>query len=272
MSFNGALIRILESANGFQVLFYRSIGLTIFVLFFIGLKRKTSIIKILQNIDIWDITVGLCLGIAFSSYVFSIFYTSVAYTLFILSSTPLIAALLSWLVLNERPILIVALAMVSSLVGVGIMVKAGVSLGNGWVQCLALISALSFASMLVITRRSYKTDILTGTFLGGIFSGMFGLFASIFVLNSLSVSFYDFSIMIFMGAFAIGLGIALVTLATPFIPSSEVSILVLLESVLGPLWVWFFLNEPISQSELIGGAIILFSVCLLSYPAAWANK
>ena len=272
MSFNGVLIRVLESANGFQVLFYRSIGLSIFVLFFIGLKRKTSITGVFKTIDLWDIAVGMCLGFAFSSYVFSIFYTSVAYTLFILSSTPLIAAFFSWLFLNEKPSSVVALAMLLSLLGVIIMVKTGISIGSGWVQCLALISAGSFAAMLVITRRSYKSDVLTGTFLGGVFSGAFGFFSSIFFVNGLSVSFYDLSIMILMGALAIGLGITLVTLAAPFIPSAEVSILVLLESVLGPLWVWMFLKESVSQSELTGGAIILISVFLLSYRMKWNNK
>ena len=272
MSFNGVLIRVLESANGFQVLFYRSIGLSIFVLFFIGLKRKTSITGVFKTVDLWDIAVGMCLGFAFSSYVFSIFYTTVAYTLFILSSTPLIAAFFSWLVLNEKPSSVVALAMLLSLLGVIIMVKTGISIGSGWAQCLALISAGSFAAMLVITRRSYKSDVLTGTFLGGVFSGAFGFFSSIFFVNGLSVSFYDLSIMILMGALAIGLGITLVTLAAPFIPSAEVSILVLLESVLGPLWVWMFLKESVSQSELTGGAIILISVFLLSYPMKWNNK
>jgi len=272
MSFNGALIRILESANGFQVLFYRSIGLVTFVLVFISLKRKTAIIEVFRAIDAWDIVVGVCLGFAFSSYVFSIFYTSVAYTLFILSSTPLVAALLSWVVLNERPRLITGFAMLLSLFGVVIMVRTGVSVGYGWANFLALISALSFASMLVITRRSYKEDILTGTFLGGVFSGLFGLLSSVFVVNSLEVSLYDLGIMFVMGAFAIGLGITLVTLAAPFVPSAEVSILVLLESVLGPIWVWLFLNEIVSKSELVGGALILFSVFLLSYPGKQLNR
>ena len=272
MSFNGALIRILESANGFQVLFYRSIGLVTFVLVFISLKRKTAIIEVFRAIDAWDIVVGVCLGFAFSSYVFSIFYTSVAYTLFILSATPLVAALLSWMVLNERPRLITGLAMLLSLFGVAIMVRTGVSGGYGWANFLALISALSFASMLVITRRSFKEDILTGTFLGGVFSGLFGLLSSVFVVKSLEVSVYDLGIMFVMGAFAIGLGITLVTLAAPFVPSAEVSILVLLESVLGPIWVWLFLNEIVSKSELVGGALILFSVFLLSYPGKQLNR
>ena len=266
MSFNGVLIKILDGANGFQVLFYRSIGLCIFVLFFIGLKRKTSVIGVFKTIDVWDTAVGMCLGFAFSSYVFSIFYTSVAYTLFILSSTPLIAALFSWLLLDEKPGLVAGVAMILSLFGVIIMVRAGISIGTAWTQCLALISAASFAAMLVTTRRSHKSDVLTGTFLGGLFSGIFGLFASIFFVNGLSVSLYDLNLMILMGALAIGLGITLVTLAAPFVPSAEVSVLVLLESVLGPLWVWIFLKESVSQSELAGGFIILFSVFLLSYP------
>ena len=272
MSFNGVLIRVLESANGFQVLFYRSIGLSLFVLLFISLKRKISFIKVFDNIDKWDISVGVCLGFAFSSYVFSIFYTSVASTLFILSTTPIIAAFLSWLALSERPSLIAGVAMLLSLVGVLIMVKEGFSVGRSWGNGLALISAVSFAAMLVLTRRSYKTDILTGTLLGGCFSGIFGLFASIFILQSVIVSSFDLSVMLVMGAFAIGLGISLVTLAAPFVPSAEVSILVLLESVLGPLWVWTFLNETISGSELAGGLIILLSVCLLSYPTGWRQK
>ena len=271
MSFNGVLIRVLESANGFQVLFYRSIGLSLFVLLFISLKRKISFIKVFDNIDKWDISVGVCLGFAFSSYVFSIFYTSVASTLFILSTTPIIAAFLSWLALSERPSLIAGVAMLLSLAGVLIMVKEGFSVGRIWGNGLALISAVSFAAMLVLTRRSYKTDILTGTLLGGCFSGIFGLFASI-ISQSVIVSSFDLSVMLVMGAFAIGLGISLVTLAAPFVPSAEVSILVLLESVLGPLWVWSFLNETISGSELVGGLIILSSVCLLSYPTGWRQK
>ena len=220
---------------------------------------------ILNNIDKWDLLVGACLGIAFSSYVFSIIHTSVAATLFILSTTPLIAALLSWLVLNEKPTLFVSIAMVTSLVGVTIMVYEGLSLDRNLGNGLALLSALFFAMMLVVTRRSYKLDVLTGTCLGGFFSGVFGCLASIFLTSGLYVSQYDLIIMFVMGAFAIGIGISLVTIAAPFIPSSEVSVLVLLESVLGPIWVWSFLNERMSGSELAGGFIILLSVTILSY-------
>ena len=265
MSFNGVLIRLVDNANGFQILFYRSIALSLLVLVVIKFKRKILLRYVLNNIDKWDLLIGACLGVAFSSYVFSIIYTSVAATLFILSTTPLIAALLSWIVLNEKPTFVVSIAMVTSLVGVTVMVYEGLSLDRNLGNGLALLSALFFAVMLVVTRRSYKLDVLTGTCLGGFFSGVFGCLASIFLTSGLYVSQYDLIIMFVMGAFAIGIGISLVTIAAPFIPSSEVSVLVLLESVLGPIWVWTFLNESMSGSELAGGFIILLSVAILSY-------
>ena len=68
-----------------------------------------------------------------------------------------------------------------------------------------------------------------------------------------------------MGFFTIGLGVALVTWATPFLPAAEVSLLVLLESILGPLWVWFFVGERMTFSEILGGMIVLSAVILLIY-------
>ena len=69
---------------------------------------------------------------------------------------------------------------------------------------------------------------------------------------------------LFMGAFSIGLGIALVAYAAPNLPAAEVSLLVLLESVLAPVWVWLFLGEAMSTTEIAGGALIMVSVVILS--------
>ena len=74
----------------------------------------------------------------------------------------------------------------------------------------------------------------------------------------------DLSIILFMGAFTIGLGIALVTTGTGYLPAAEVSLLVLIESVLGPLWPWVFLGEALSKLEIIGGAITLLAVITMT--------
>jgi drug/metabolite transporter, DME family len=65
---------------------------------------------------------------------------------------------------------------------------------------------------------------------------------------------------LFMGAFGIGIGIAFVTWGASYVPAAEVSILVLVESVLGPLWPWIFLGDALTQHEIIGGAMVLCSV------------
>ena len=69
---------------------------------------------------------------------------------------------------------------------------------------------------------------------------------------------------LFMGAFTIGIGIAFVTWGTSYVPAAEVSLLVLIESVLGPVWPWLFLGEAMSRLEIIGGAVVMTAVALLA--------
>ena len=265
MSFNGLLIRLLQSADGFLILFYRSVSMSILLLVVIRLKRGITFMTIMTKIDRWDLLVGFFLGIAFTGYVFSIIFTSVAATLFILSTAPLIATFFAWIILGEKPRRIAVFAMFMSLFGVYLMVSQSLEVNKNLGDLLALLAAIAFASMLVTTRGSKKEDILSGTLIGGAFSGLLGLAGAMLFSRSMTISSSDIIIILFMGAFAIGLGITLVTLAAPFVPSAETSILILFESFLGPIWVWLFIGEALSQEEFLGGSIIFSSVILLSY-------
>ena len=129
---------------------------------------------------------------------------------------------------------------------------------------LAIGSALCFALMLVLARGSGKSDLLGGNFLGAVLAMV--AMAGLAVAGSdggLSVSSRDLILLLAMGAFTIGLGIAFVAWAAPNLPSAEVSLLILLESVLSPLWVWVFLGEQMSFYEITGGLILLTSVAIL---------
>ena len=66
-----------------------------------------------------------------------------------------------------------------------------------------------------------------------------------------------------MGAFTIGLGISLITCSAPYLPAPEVSIFMLAESILGPLWPWIFLGEKVTSMELLGGSLIFLSLLVL---------
>ena len=228
------------------------------------LRRKVTPFNFLKSIDRNDFVIGIVLSLAFASYVFAMLYTTVASTLLILSATPFMAATIGWLWINERPRPTTWLAMGFAIAGIYFMVKSGYQLGNSIGNLLALLSGFWFALMLVMARRSRKDDILGGTFIGGVICVVIGASMAFLIGTGLRVLTLDLVIILGMGAFGIGIGIALVTWGASHVPAAEVSILVLIESVLGPVWPWVFLNEAMTLSEIFGGALVLGSVVVFA--------
>jgi drug/metabolite transporter (DMT)-like permease len=264
MSFVGLYMRLLSQADGFQILFYRSLSLCFMLGLVCCLRRKFSPFNFLKSIDKNDFTIGMVLSLAFASYVFAMLYTTVASTLLILSATPFMAATIGWLWINERPRPITWVAMAFAIAGIYFMVESGYQLGNNIGNLLALLSGFWFALMLVMARRSGKDDILGGTFVGGLICVVIGASMALLIGTGLRVLTLDLIIILGMGAFGIGIGIALVTWGASHVPAAEVSILVLIESVLGPVWPWIFLNEAMTLSEIFGGALVLGSVVVFA--------
>ena len=264
MSVVGLYMRLLSQADGFQILFYRSLSLCFMVGLVCCLRRKVSPFNFLKSIDKNDFTIGMVLSLAFASYVFAMLYTTVASTLLILSATPFMAATIGWLWINERPRPITWVAMAFAIAGIYFMVESGYQLGNNIGNLLALLSGFWFALMLVMARRSGKDDILGGTFVGGLICVVIGASMALLIGTGLRVLTLDLIIILGMGAFGIGIGIALVTWGASHVPAAEVSILVLIESVLGPVWPWIFLNEAMTLSEIFGGALVLGSVVVFA--------
>ncbi|MDB2390044.1 DMT family transporter [Alphaproteobacteria bacterium] len=264
MSFVGLCMRLIDAADGFQILMYRSLSLCMIVALVCCLRRRVSFVHFLRKLDQHDIFMGAMLSIAFSTYVFSMLFTSVASTLFILTVAPFMAAIIGWVWINEKPHPVTWLAMLGAIFGVGIMIGDGIEMGRTLGNVLALISALCFAIMLVLARRSGKQDVLGGTFLGGVFALIIGFVASLVTGVGIDVSPSDLGIILFMGAFTIGIGIAFVTWGASYVPAAEVSLLVLIESVLGPVWPWLFLGEALSLMEIIGGTTVMLAVVMMT--------
>ena len=262
MSFVGLYMRLLTQADGFQILFYRSLSLCAIVALVSCLRRRVMPVSFLKCLDHNDFKMGLALAVAFTCYVFAMLYTSVASTLFILSATPFMAAVIGMIWINEKPKSITWIAMIFALFGIYLMVQEGYQLKQNFGNLMALLSAIFFALMLVSARKSGKQDVLGGTFLGGAFCILIGGFAIMFTGIGFVLMSRDLIIILIMGAFGIGLGIAFVTWGTSYVPAAEVSLLVLIESVLGPIWPWIFLGDSMSTTEVIGGLTILTSVVL----------
>ena len=264
MSFVGLYMRLVSEADGFQILFYRSIGLCLIVGFVGCMRRQISPVLFLRSFDKNDVLMGLALSLAFICYVFAMLYTSVASTLLILSATPFMTASIGWVWIGERPKPVTWVAMFFAFLGIYLMVKEGHHLGNNFGNLMAVLSGFWFATMLVIARRSCKVDVLGGTFIGGLLCVVFGGCMTFLIGAGLAVLSSDLFIILVMGIFGIGIGIAFVTWGASYLPAAEVSILVLIESVLGPVWPWLLLGEAMTLSELLGGTLVLGSVVMFT--------
>ena len=191
MSFIGVCMRLIEAADGFQILFYRSISLSLVVGLIGCLRRRVGPLSFVKSLDWYDLIMGLALSLAFTTYVFAMLHTSVASTLFILTSTPFMAALIGWLWIGEKPHSMTWLIMVSASFGVALMITEEVDLNRNFGNLMALLSGLSFALTLVFARRSGKVDVLGGTFTSGVFAMLIGFVMALAFGKGLNIGQFD---------------------------------------------------------------------------------
>lgn len=264
MSFVGLFLRQIETADGFQILFYRAVPVAVLIAFIICIRRKIGVRTLFGSLDLQDVGIGIFLSLGFVFFIFALLNTTIASALFIVTAAPLLSGTLAWLWIGERPHPFAFVAM--SLAGVGVLFMIGDGLGSGRTlgNTCAFLAALSFALMLVFVRRCRKTDILGGTMIAVVLSGVYGLVVSIIGGNGLTLSAQDFLWIMLLGIVCIGPGIACVTWGAPHLPAAEVSILILVENALGPVWVWLFGIESVTSGELIGGGIVFASVVAMT--------
>lgn len=183
-------------------------------------------------------------------------YTSVANALLVLASAPFIAAVLSWLFLREGIDRTTAVAI--GLVSLGVIVIASGSLGQGRLigDLFALINAITIAAYYVTLRKAGRRNMLPHLALGSMLGGVLALPFADFV----PVDTATLLLILLSGAVIVPLAAGLLLLGPRYLPAPEVSMITLLELILGPLLVWVVLGEHPGQRTLLGGAIIIMAV------------
>jgi len=213
---------------------------------------------------------GLLMVAAYSlgtiSFVFAITHTSVANTLIILSSTPLFAALISRFLLNEKiqPRTIIAILLVAS--GIGVIATGSATEQDGLLGDLAAILGSFFlACGLSFVRRFPRVSIFSAISCSGLLTALLVLPLA----SPLMISQSDFGYLLLMGLYVVPVGSALLYVGPRYVPAAEVGLLLPMEPILGPLWVWLVLTEQPSVNTLAGGAIILSTLIINT---VWALK
>jgi drug/metabolite transporter (DMT)-like permease len=257
----GLGIRMIDEATVWQILLYRSISLSLFLAMVIYLRSHGNFLKVVKAAGLPGCIAGLSLVGAYSGGIYGIQSTSVANAMLLFAAAPFMAAMLGWIFLRERVRKATWVAILFAILGIGIMVQDKTQSGAALLGNLsALGGAFGFAVFSVALRWGRSGDMLPAVFLSGIFAIF--ITSTICFFNGLSfrISVNDTSISMGMGVFQVGAGLVLYTLGSKTLPAAELTLLSLAEVLLGPLWVYLFLNEVATLNTLLGGLVLLLAI------------
>lgn len=264
LSFGGLIVKSFESANLWQILFWRQIFFAIIVALYLLISYKKKFFKSFYSSGLSGFIAGFVLSIGFSAYVFSMYTTTVANTNFIITTETIFLAVFGYFFLKEKINLITFISIIIGMLGVLLILGSSLSvqsseqlIGN----IVAFLTPISLGILVIIIRKSPNVDMVPSQFIAGIFTAVIGYF----IAGKLSISPHDLFLASLAGFFQVGFGFILITIGSQTTPSATVGILMLTEAVFGPLWAWLFINETPPISVLIGGGVIVFSILLQSF-------
>ena len=254
LSFDALLVRLADSP-GWDVMFWRGLFIfTTMAMFSLhsGQWRGMLVQETAKAAWAAALLYGICSGL----FVLSISLTQVANTVVILSSSPFFAALFSWLLIGERIRPRTIVAIIVCMCGVGVVFSSSMASG-GWLgDLLALILAVLMGIALTLLRKHPSIPRVPMIAVSGLWAC---LLATPFA-NPLSLSGAAYGWIALMGLLQMPLASVLIMVATRYLPSPEVSLFLLIETVLAPIWVWWVIGEVPPSLALVGGLIVIATI------------
>jgi len=261
LSFGGLIVKSFEGATLWQILFWRSVFFSITVLVFLIITYKKKIFNSFYLSGLPGFIAGVILSLGFCGYVIAMYSTTVANTNFIISLQILFLAIFGYFFLKEKISSITLFSIILAIVGVFIMVGNSLTPGEFTGNLAAFSMPITFAVLIIVVRKYPSIDMVPAQFVAGICCCVIGYFFS----TKIMISYHDIFLGFLAGFFQIGFGFIFITIGARTTPSAMVGIIMLSESVLGPLWAFLFVSERPSIFSLIGGAIILLAVLIQFY-------
>jgi len=190
-------------------------------------------------------------------FITSLRHTTVAHGAVIYATVPFVAAGLSWLVLNEKPIRSAIIASLFALAGVALMMGLGVE-GGLLGDVLAFGLTVCMAIMMVIARRYQNIPIMPAACLSALLSGLVCWPLG----DPLAITSHELLILALFGIVNSAVGLALFTLGARHLPAIETALIGSLDAPQAPLWVWLAFKETPGASTIIGALIVFAAVCV----------
>src|SRR6056300_1269860 len=245
LSFGGLIVKSFEGATLWQILFWRSLFFSLTVLAFLIISYRQKTFKAFKDSGLPGFIGGI-----------------------ILSLQILFLAIFGYFFLKEKISAVTLTSIILAMTGVLLMVGNSLSPGELSGNLAAFTMPITFAILIMIVRKFPSVDMVPAQFYAGICSCLIGYFLS----TKIMISPHDIFLGFLAGCFQVGLGFIFITTGARTTPSATVGIIMLSESVLGPIWAFIFVSERPSMYGLIGGAIILFAVLIQFYSLLSKNK
>ncbi|GGX41756.1 DMT family transporter [Saccharospirillum salsuginis] len=262
LSFDALLVRLAET-QAFNITLFRGLFVFIALTALLAMRKQLSQFRVYRDHGRAALLVTLLYGINTALFVFSISATKAANTVVILSSSAFFAALFSWFLLREKIPLRTWVAIAVSLAGVVVVFAGSIGL-ESWVgDMIALLLALMMGLTLTLLRRLPDLPKIPVVAMSGLVTAAIGI--GFTDLGDMTIVSYSW--LAVMGLLQMPIASVMLMKATRYLPSPEVSLFLLIESVLGPVWVWLVLSETVPPLTIYGGAAILGAVFVHSWLA-----
>jgi len=250
---SGGLIARLVTTGPWTTSLWRGLFASLFLTLVLRIANRRNIVAQWRDGGGPVLIAAVCMATASTCFIFALSRTSVANTLILMSTGPFVAGLLGWTLLGERVAPRTWLTMGVALAGAVVMVSN--SYGGGAIvgDLLAIVMAGSFATATVVVRRHPQIQMAPAAALATALTALVALPLS----DPLATAPRDLALLAFFGVGQFGAGFLLFMAGARLIPAAESSLIGMLETVLGPLWVWLVLDERPGTATLTGGALIL---------------
>jgi len=264
---DAVLVRLADS-NSWTVLFWRGIFFAAGIIVILLITYRSKAVNELINIGKGGVLIGLLTALGGTSFILAIHYTSIAKTLVIISISPIMVAIVSLIMLKEKPALYTWLSMIIVFIGIYIVMagdKSGMNLmGNLFALTSVIVGGFSFT----LLRKYKNVNMVPAMAVNGIAIAFIGfVFADSLVLSSQSMLY------ILASGIVLAVSFSLITIAPQYIPAPEVAMFFPLGTVLGTLIAWIVIKEEPSGNALIGGSIVIITLfCHAWYSAKLSSK
>ena len=251
----------LSNIDTWGLVFYRGI-IPFFTVFVVMLFiYKLSFFKTLLSSGYHGVIYVLTFSITNITFVVSIQNTNVANTLVMIATAPMLSAILSGIFLKEQPDKKTWISIIITFIAIIFIFYDSLGVGNFYGDILAFITAIGLAVGAVTIRSAKSKNLVPAAVVGKLFVALFALF----FIDSFILVEKDLIIVPLMCVLCVAIPFVLVTIAPRFIPAAEVNLFFLLETIIGPIWVWFVIKEQPSLETLIGGLVIITTIAVHSF-------